>query len=474
MAKIKEQLQEGRDYIRGDVDKQSQASRDRQAADEARYAHMIGVGDTAYEPGLGGYGGYSDAERRDILREEELRAARTPEEELERGYLTPDEEAAIMGDPESRGKYFKPQEMLDRTLDKERQADAILGTMKEGMYAGITPGLSPSAGYYEQMDEAVSGTEDWLTEQADPGALRASEETLEAIRMSPEEEARMVSSAGKTAGNAYRAQLQQVDRASRAAGSGPEGVAARRLRYIRQSAVDSADAATAAKIAASEARAGRAGQAEYIRASGEGAATGLATRQGFGLGGMKMDKTQTAESTRLASERDVSSRRMGTAETVGRAGVDAKMRNLQAQQQQRQYSAALGTDLATGIERDTSARAGAIAASRQAVGQGIQATRYGQKLTESEILSGRQRGVADVRGEEGREARGYVREQQRLATGRGAGEANLQLGQYRARTGAGAANVGQAIQYDRTPGTAERIIGAGIGAAGKIIPGLMG
>jgi hypothetical protein len=471
---IKQDIEGDRGYISSRGNQLNQAAKDRGDNDLLRYGSQVARADQAYEPLIDGYGGYSEAERADIIRDNELRAARTPEGQLKDNYLRPDEEAAIMGDPNSRYDYFDPQMMTERGRDKEKQTDAIIGTMKEGMYNGITPGLSPSAGYYDQMDEAVSGTEDWLTDQADADALRASEETLDAVRMSPEEEARMVASAGKTAGNAYRAQLQQVDRSSRAAGADSQGVAARRLRYTRQSAIDAADAATNAKVMASNARSGRAGQAEYIRQSGEGSATDLATRQGFGIGGMKMDKTQTAESTRRASERDVSNRRMDTAQTLGQAGVNAKFGHLAAQQGQLQYNAGLGTEIATGVDRDQSNRSAYISGNRQGVNQGNQATAYGQKLNETELLSGRHTQVADTRLDAGREGRGYVREQIGVATNREANERNTQSGVYNTQTRGRLGTTGQAITYDRTPGTAERIIGTAIGGARAVLPFIPG
>ncbi len=468
MAKIKEQFQDDRTEIEREQDILNQIDKDVIGKAEDRYDHTTGLGDEINEANVAGRGGYDATEIDDIVREGELRGIKTTDQELEDNYLTPDEEAAIMGDPDSRSEYFNPEFDIQRNYDKERQTDAIKNKMSSNLYGAIDEGLSPQAGYYDQMDEAVSGTEDWLEGKADSGALRASEGTLDDIRMSPEEEAQMVAASGKTAGNAYRAQLQQVDRASRAAGSSPDGVAARRMRYTRQSAVDAADASTNAAIAASNARSGRAGQAEYIRQSGEGAATDLATRQGFGIGDMQLNKTQAAEELRLNSAQDVSNRLMDTAQLVGQTGIKDKMDHLESQKQQRQFSTTTGTGINTGIDRDNSANAGVVAGNRQSINLDNQGTKYDQGLTQNQTLSNRRKGVADVGLDADREGRAYVADQQAGATNRGqvsrAGRGRT-FSTATAGRGAGTAN---AAVYDRTPGRGERVAVAGLEAAGNI------
>jgi hypothetical protein len=97
-----------------------------------------------------------------------------------------------------------------------------------------------------------------------------------------------------------------------------------------------------------------------MRREGETDYAGMKSAAEFGLGRERVGAAETHEGMRLGAAQDVSNRRMGAAD----ARLEAE-RGINAQQrQQMQYNAGLGTEIATGVERDTAARNADVAYNR--------------------------------------------------------------------------------------------------------------
>lgn len=112
-----------------------------------------------------------------------------------------------------------------------------------------------------QEQTTRQGTADYLGGIEDPlargyGGYNADE--LSQIRMTPEQQQQIVTSAGISAAAPTQAAVQAAERASAAAGGNPAALAAYRARAAQQVAANAGDAMTNARVAASNAAAQRA------------------------------------------------------------------------------------------------------------------------------------------------------------------------------------------------------------------------
>jgi hypothetical protein len=360
------------------------------------------AGSDYYAPALAGQGGYNDSEKAAILREQDLNAAKTTPDEYSGNYLTPEEQAAIQGQPD---KYFNPDAMMGVVQDSAGRQREAAGSIGSGMKAAITPDLV-----------------------ADQGALTD-------IRMTPEEEQRMVTAAGTSAGLARQAQIGDLGRSARAAGMNVLGVAAARDRYERAADAEAADAMTNARIAASNARSGRAA---------------------------------TAEGIRLGAAQDVSGRKMTAANTGGQAKLSAEQDIGTGLRQQQQYNAGLGTQ----IEGEESGRAASVATNRQGVNQGNATQRYQQEYDTNQALSGRSQDIADKRLSQGSEAADYNTHLGDKAYQAEQGGYDRTANLYSQESNNRSNAVGQSQTQSQIPGTASKVasgILGGISAVAKFI-----
>jgi hypothetical protein len=250
----------------------------------------------------------------------------------------------------------------------------------------------------------------------------------------------------------------------------PQGIAAMKERMLRTSSADAADAATRARVEAANARANRSAQAEYMRREGETDYAGLKVPAELALGRERVGAAETHEGFRLGAAQDVSNRKMSTADIRRQAEADINAQ----QRQQMQYSAGLGTEIATGVERDTAARNADVAYNRQGTGRTNQQQRFAQGATTSGMKSDRAGRVADTRLRDRDIGLDYVQGQQQLSTSREMSEADRQAGLYGQQGAQRSAGTRAAIQYDRRPRTWEKAIGAAAAGASAFLPFIPG
>lgn len=145
----------------------------------------------------------------------------------------------------------------------------------------------------------MSRLDSWMTPLANgQGGYNADE--LSQIRMTPEQQQQMVTSAGISAGLRNSAATSAAQRASVAGGGNPQALATYRARAAASGAADAGDAMTNARVAASNAAAGRAQTIGNTRLGQQG--TGLnyySGLQGQGtnyLSGLQQQQTGQQES----------------------------------------------------------------------------------------------------------------------------------------------------------------------------------
>lgn len=383
-------------YAQHQGDVLNQEAKDR-AAQNAQYgAHYRNYADEVYDPLISGQGGYSANDAEGIMREGETRSSMATDQNLNDLQFNQDERDAVTGDPT---KYFDPNAMQQRQDQSAAQQRAAVSGMRGDLYGAI-----------------------------DENGLTAD---TTGIELTPEEEQRMVTSAGQTAGVGYRAAVGDAEQKALAAGIDPLGVAALRGRNERASAIDSSNAMTRARIAASQSRADRKVQSEDLRLSGA---------------------------------RDISGRKMEAATTTGQAGVNVEG-NINAQQrQQQQYNTTTGT----GIENTTANRALELSKNRQTTAATNIDRKFTQGLTVANTLSDRAKTIGDAKLATQKEARGYLSGQADTQNSNEQKEYDRQAGLYGQQVQARQGTTQQQIQKEAQPGMLEKIAGTAVGAVSAL------
>lgn len=467
MPSVNERIDSGRDFINRRGDRLNQDAEDR-----ARVARQSRVGyqqyaDEAYDPLIGGRGGYNQSEQDMIF--SDMRGNMTSPEEYDQNFLSPEEQNAMRGSPWDRAAYFDADSEMARQYESSGRQRGAVDQFGNDLTGAIGDDLGVDDGYMQDMRGMVTGAAGRMRGAVDPTRLRADTGALDRIRMSPEEQQRMVTAAGMSAGVGYRAAADDVTRRTRAAGMNPLGAAAVRERLDRRAAVDGADAMTLARVRAGESAASRAGQAEGIRMRGEESAADRVGQSERDAGNFEFGARSNMEGMRIGTAQDRSNRRMNAATAVGQSRIQTERDNAGRETQSRQFNTGMGTDIATGIERDSAARAGAVAGNRQATARGNQNQRFGQGMEVSNTNANRAIAVGNARRQDAAEGRGYLQNRINAGTAEERADYNLQMQGYGTQGGLLQGNTSLAVQQDQAPRWWERVIGAGTQVAGALL-----
>lgn len=462
----KDMIQNDRDFAFGRGDELYQNSKDRAADERQVKENYRAYGDEVYDPMIGGRGGYNPDEQAAITREGEFGDFMTNDGGYGENYLSDDERSQIAGRPWDRAAYFNPDAMDARQQESATMQRGAVDDMSRGMYESLTPGLGLSQDYQKNTAGGLTEMNSRVRGAYDPAAMKADPNALNRIRMTPQEEQDIVTKAGISGGMKYRAGADDIDRRSRAAGIDPVGAAAVRGRYMRNAAADAADAMTGARVAASNARSGREATAEGMRMGGEKSAADIGTGVELSLADRRQRALDQQEGMRLDSERDISNRRAGIAESVGRTRLGAEQGINDQQRQQSQYNTNVGTQIATGIEQDAADRAKYIAANRQQTSRANQGQRFDQGMARNQALSQRYTTVAGARRQDSAEGRDWIQKQAGVANQNAQNEYNRQGDIYGQQIAGTQGTTRAQLAKDQQPKWWEKMIGAGVSAAG--------
>lgn len=427
-----------------------------------------GWGSDVYTPLTEGRGGYSQTEQ-DAINGGDMTSLLPTDADYQSNFLTPEEQAGVAGDPSSRGKYFDPsgaQSQQDASATAQRGAAAGL---RSGVYSSIDePDLRLSDDYAPGVDSTLSSSEDRVRGAADPDRLREDPGYAARVRMTPDQQQDIVTSAGIDAGTGYRAAAGDITRQAQAAGVDPLGAAAMKERLLRQGAGESADALTKARIGASDAAAQREQDIEQQRRAGETTAAQIGSSNELALSGQRLTAQERTEQMRQAAAQDIANRKMQAATTSGQADIANEQAINTQGRQVGQFNTTTGTALATGQEQDAASRAAAIAKARTDTAQANQANQFSRGAAVNTEQSQRAKSIADERLKEAAEGRAYVTHQGDVATA-SEGQAASQQGQlYGTEGGLAQQNTQAQAAEDSKPKWYDKVISAGIGAAGAI------
>jgi hypothetical protein len=468
---LNDMISNDRDFAFGRGDELFQNAKDRGANESQVKENYRRYGDEVYDPLIGGRGGYSADEASGIMREGEFGQFMTDDGGYDANFLTPDEAGAMAGRPWDRAAYFNPEAMDARQNESADRQRYAVDDMATGLYESLDGNLGMSDEYSQGVDRTLADAEGRTRGAYDPAALRADSASLNRIRMTPEEEQDIVERAGISGGMKYRSAAGELDRKARAAGGDPVAAAAMRGRYLRDAAGDSADAMTSARVMASNARAGREGTAEGMRMTGERTAADIGTGVELSLADRRLNAGTTKEGMRLSSERDIANRRQGIARDIGQTRLNAEQGINSQQRQQSQYNTSMGTDIATGVERDSADRAAQIAANRQTQNRANQTQRFGQGMTRNDAMSGRTTQVAGARRQDAQEGRGWIRDQAGMSNSNAQREYDRQGSIYATQGQLAQGTTAAQQRKDQQPKWWEKLIGAGAQAAGAFMGG---
>jgi len=373
--------------------------------------------------------GYTPEEFENIVREQEIRDLQLTPEEAGAAYLTPEEWAAIEGDPARAWEYYQPEVLRSLDTESQERLRQILGVSRES------------------MDEVLSTMTGRYYGAIPVDKLGLTARFQEKFPVTDEEVAKMVEGAARDVRMRYQTAIDDMVRRAAAAGNvSPMAVAAGRARLESQAAADAADAMNSALVRA--------------RREQRMAEAGL-------------------EEMRLGTERDISGRLIGAARELGEAGLGTERfltgAGLGTEENIANRSMRLGEFLqTTGMEQarwqdETEVRrAMMLGMNRQEAERYVQGQRYGRGLQATELLSRRYQTAADARRQEETAFRQYLQQQEQYY-----GKQFDQATQNRLR-GAGISfdaagkMVDSAANYDLMrryfPQLWERIAGAVIGA----------
>ena len=445
-----------------------------------------------YDPMIAGQGGYDPQQAADIRGD--YSGIPTTPEEYAANLRTQQEQNDVVGNPWERAAYFDKDAMEGQTASDSDRVRGAYGGYRSDLQGALDPygknlraAIGDEAGQsvdpeYTAYEKGVIGrTGSDRRAAVDPSLLRADKAALDTIRMSPEEYQQTLDVAGNTVGEGYRAAADDVTRRARASGASALGIGAMRDRLERGSAVDRGDAMLKAKVAAGAARAGRAGTAEEFRLRGEESASDRAARAAMEAGDFEFKGRYSLEDQRLAAEKAKQGARLqveselgraglGAASELGKAGLGVEEGAAQRAQQQRQYGTTLGTEMATGIERDTQARKMSNTTDRQAQTRANQQQRFGQGMDVQQAKRQGAQTVADAQRADKAEGRAYVNNAAQQAAAEKGQELDRQMNAWQIQGGQQANTTKTQAAQDAQPKWWEKTIGMATGAVGAAVP----
>lgn len=466
-----------RDQVRGDRDfiyqRGDEIYRDsQQRAEEARQRRggfYERAANDAYTSILEGRGGYRPEEEEDILGRDRLDGMMLTGDEEQSMFLSGDEYNRVMGNPWDRAAFFDPTSDMEAEYGSANRQRGVVDRFSNEIDAAIRPDdLRLSGTYDEQQQAALTGGDSAVRGAIDPSRMRLSKDFMANYRMSPEEFQSRLDMAGLDSMTVSQAAMDRATQAGRAAGMDPLGMAGYTSRAARDGRIDAANNITRARGQAYQDRAERERAGESMRLGAEQGYAGMASNAELELQRRRLTAAGEREGMRMGAERDVSNRQMQAAGERAQLGAGTERAINEQQRQQRQYNTSTGTQIATGIERDTADRSRVLAENRQQTQQGIVDARYNRNRYRDQQIAGRRGAVADARRGDEREARGYMTGMTGMFNQNEQNEYDRQQRAYQTQVGGANDAARTGVLADQRPKWWESLLAAGAQAAGGI------
>lgn len=398
---------------------------------------------------------------------------RTGEGDLNKQFLSPEEEAQIKGDPGGA------QAIMQRGVEGE---GAMLNQYQENL-SGQVGNLADYTGgamdqYRSDVGDATGGLRSGLDAAQDKfGKLDAAvndpslafDPNATEKQLTDTDVQNMKTAAGTRIGNQYRSAEDTLNRQAAAAGNtSPLALAAARARLQTQSSAEQGDAEVNADIAARQSQFNRAADIEQQRALA--AKTGTA----FRAGAATTEEQAAQQAAALAGTTDVAAATQ-LGQTGVRAAEDVGAAGIQASEDYGKFSTQTAGDIANkqygaGLTADQLAaqRAAAIANNRQQTQTGVNQTQYAQGTQTGQLTSkgAETTGNARIAGQ-GAYRQG-VTQQQGMAQQGGQAAVGQQLGAYDTQTRGTTSAVSGRAGYE-TSGTGNSALNQAIKAGAAFL-----
>ena len=397
-----------------------------------------GEGYNAYGDIAEGRGGYTEAERNDIMGREGLDQMQMTPEQRQALFLNDSETEQMYGDPNKGLQWFDPETLdtINTEANKrvseniEQSAGALNNTYNEDA-------LSLSSGYRDELGNIIntgSGrVRDSLTGGGNRvrGAIDRDRLTLDPnfirdYRMTDRDVNDMTQQAAQTQANVSRGRADAIERASAGSGMSPLSMAASINELTTRGDQQGNRAMLDARVAANQMKAGRLRDIEGMRLGAEDNYAGMLSAAEMGLSGREadaemglMDRGYGAatdyEKQRLGTEQDKQSRQYQIQANIADRGYDATNRVNSNNMDNARYRGETGAALYNRADDTAAARAAAIAGNRQNAERYGQESQYDRAKYRNDATSQRAAGVGDARLATERERRQYLAGQQEMS-----------------------------------------------------------
>jgi hypothetical protein len=425
--------------------------------------------------------GYTDQEAAQI--DPNFAQYQTGSDALNQQYLTGAEQNAIAGNPAAAMGYYDPSQLTQFEQHGDQiQDDAtqnLQGNLTGAQQAGASAADRTLTNEGSSLVSAFGDESAGLKAAVDPSQLGLSQGFSSNYLMTPGQQQDMVTAAGTTAGNQFRASEDQIQRQAAAQGNtSPAAVAAMTEQMDRDSAASAGDAMTEARIDASNAAAQRSQTEEQMRL---GTAQDISSREqqnATTLGNTQIQAAETygqqGQQNDLAQEQAA----MNAASEGGEAALSTAARTSASDVALAQQEQQTGQTLAGTADQEASQRATTLATNRQATTGNVQNTQYNQGMQTAEAGSQAGQTVANERIAGQNTYRQYLGGQSNTMLNASQTARGQQIGAYGGQTSAygtqmGATNqaTSTAVNANGQPGTADKIIGGITGAISALEDG---
>lgn len=422
----------------------------KQNFDQGQYLKYNQQADAAYAPFANGGGGYTDAEKKDIM----------GTEGLNNQFLTEDEKAGMTGDPDKQRGWYDPAS-LDK-LNNEGQANlsGAYNTSADKIRSTVDPSkLTLSSRYNGDVQDTLNsrdssandilGNSDANVRGAVTGDLRQNSAAANEIKLTPQQQQDMVTAAGMDVGYKNKSDAQRITRKANNAGyNSPMALAAGLHDIQTEGDANAGDAMFRARIGANSEAARRNMALEENRQGAERTYADMKSSSEMALGNRSLADMRNAEQTRLGANKDTenmrinaeqgsSDRQRNVEQGLGQDAMNVAKSNTNLAMGTQKYNQEAGMKMEQDIDNTKTNRAAGLATNRQ-----------GQNQYVNNATSSRATGVANAKRADQGEYRNYTVGQQSQANSNVNNANDQKIKNYQVQSGAANTNAATAAGYD--------------------------
>lgn len=407
-----------------------------------------GEGNSAYGDIAAGRGGYSEAERNDIIGKGGLDALAMTPEQRQALNLTDAEQVGMYGDPNKGAQWFNPGQLNDiNTESNQRVWENVGDSQRDLNNTYDEDALSLSKGYKDELGNAVQGGAANVRSAINRDRLTLDPNFLRDYRMSDRDVNDMTQQAALDQGQVSRGRMDAITRSAAGSGMSPLALAASMNELTTRGDQQANRAMIDARIAARNAQADRLRTSEGMRLDAEGNYAGMSADAEMALGDRAYGAARDYEGQRLGSEQDKQSRQYQIAANNADRSYNATNQTNNNSMDNARYVGETGAALYNAADQNAVARSRDIALNRQGVEAGAQDTNYARGQYANDAVSKRTQTAADARLAQEKEYRAWLAGQQGQANENTQTAYANRLKNYAQTADAAQGSTGQAMQY---------------------------